>query len=266
MIGVAPLLAAALNLASAAVPVVIAPPPTEANKTPASTQALDPQRIAIAREVMALSAPRPMLLASNVRGWETTIDKSLRADPGIARLEATYPGLIANAIAAAKPLAQEYSEKFVTQALDIRVQTFAEYLTVDEMQELIAFYKTPAGQRFIARLWTNLDATDLISDERILAARDSDAPLSLEDSRRATKNAAANTMKDMTAEDILEVMRFGQRPAAQAAASASREAEQRLLPIVNNPDPEWLKRQKEILERAMITFADQHRIKLPAKR
>ena len=232
---------------------------SSAANAPSGSQSIDPACVAKAREVIALSAPRATLVETNLRGWEAGVIKALRADPAIVNLETAYPNIVDASVAAVRPLGREFAEQFVTQAIEIRVETFAERLTVDEMDQLITFYNSPAGQRFIARLWGNLDPKSLITDKALEAARTGDhMPLTIEDSKRATVETVMKTTKETSAQDVLEIMRFEQLPVAKKAFDASAEAEQRLLPIVNNPDPKWAARMREALEKAIIDFADQH--------
>jgi len=228
---------------------------TTANVT---APAADPVRLARAGELAELTSPKAALVASNIKAWGMALGKSLRADASVTRLEAAFPGIIDAAIAAVRPLGEEYCRTFVDRAVQVRIEVFAEALSADELDELLAFYGSAVGQRFLSRMRSNIDPGSLITDEFIAARRTGDE-VTARDTARVLIDTLDKTAKDTSVDDTLDIMRFGQKPVMGKATQAAAEAEKRILVMANNPDPQFLERQGKALQQAIIDFAERRR-------
>jgi hypothetical protein len=218
--------------------------------------AVDTARMDRAGELTRLSNPFDVMVAANMRGWESAIARSLALDPAAAKLEARYPGIGKTGIEAARPLARRYFEAFVTQANRRTTQTLAERLSDDEIDELLRFYRSPLGRRAVKQAFANFDYAGVGREVADGRARTGKAEITMDQVKRQGDLAHLRAAPEFSAADHLAMMRFAQTPAARKFAAAREASEREILQMVNSPDPDFIAAQTQALRAAMIAFAD----------
>ena len=182
--------------------------------------------------------------------------RTLELDPGVAKLEASYPGLKQAAVAAGRPIAIEYIDQLVDKIRENRADIIARTLSSVEIDQAIAFLGSGPGQRLLKRMMAN---TDLAGVSKRLATNAFEAgsvQVTENDVKQADRKAALKTAGELSVDDQVAIMRFGQTSAAQKLGQAGQEADRQALALVNSPDPKWLSRQSETISRAMLGFVD----------
>jgi hypothetical protein len=245
--------AAALGLAVPAF-AAHAAAPTEA---PAAEAAQPSEALlAKARVLVALTNPPKAMLDVNMRGWEAGIAQGLASNPSVSKLEAQYPGVSAAGIAAARPLAREYSARLVAKTSESKAAVFARRLTDPEMDDAIAFFRSEVGLRLVGRLITNADPGSVAKELVANTIETGKIGISADAVHKIERDATRATMAQTSADDQIALMRFGQKPVSAKLGSAGAEADVITLEVVNHPDPEWLRQQTEAVNNAMLAFID----------
>lgn len=209
-----------------------------------------------AKLLVSLINPEAMMIQKNMEGWEAAFVRTLELTPSVATLEAAYPGASKAALAAARPIASEYSREFVRKMLDDKARLFAERLTLAELETAIAFFESPAGRRFIANLLGNFDMAGTAEKVASKAVRNGDVTVEIKDLAQMQQSAAVKTAREISAEDQIAMMRFSQTEAGKKLARAGEEADRRAMETINNPDPDWVQRQGEAANAAIVAFVD----------
>jgi hypothetical protein len=214
------------------------------------------ENMRLAQQLVGVINPYDLMLQANLQSWEATVAHVLKTSPPVQKLEAQYPGISAAGIAAARPLARTYCEKFVRDAVETKARLFAEGLTKSEMTDAIGFYGSPSGRRLVAGFAANTDFQEMA--RRFTAeARENGRVRVTEEMATALQNKTIlKTAEDISASDQIELMRFSQKPVAGKIAALAAEADRLLFAELNKPDPEWQAKQSAALNDAMLAFVD----------
>jgi len=213
-------------------------------------------RLAKSRELVAILNPRPAMIEKNMQGWEAGLRKSLSMNPGAIKVEAEYPGVLDAAVDAGRPLARTYCERFVDASTEEKTKVFAERLALGEVQEALGFFSSGAGKRFTAALLANADPALLAEQAALDARTKGKTEIGANDLEKVLQPAAGKALEAASAEDLVEFMRFSRNPVAAKIAQAGAESDRLILARANNPDPEFLRQQNDVITAAIVKFVD----------
>ena len=255
--------AALIALASGiSAPGIAAAAPT-AVSSPASTSADQQVRSRMATEIIEFIDPSDLAVATEVRGWEVGTRSVLQRDPGITKLNQEHPGLIDAAIAAGRGNATEYLRKVVANMKSKKAEILARRLSIAELTEVRAFVSSAAGQRFYRRLHAGSDVHAITEDVLDRSETSGTKVITRENANQLLGSTMKKAAAQTSSEDALAIMKFQQTAAAKQFGAASDEAVQAVLEVANNPDPEFLSKQQDLLISAMIAFAEKPSSKKP---
>ncbi len=229
---------------------VAAAPPLQADGAVAEA------RLGRARSLAALATPPSLLLEANVKGWEAAMSRSLELNPAIATLESRYPGIAKAAVEAARPLARIYCQRFVAEVLEHKARLLAERLEIVELDMATAFFASPAGKRVVLRMLGNFDPLAMGAEVADRAASSGTSSISVERVREIERGAANAAMTETSADDHVALLRCQQNPVSAKYAAVALEADNYAIERANHPDPEWLRKQGEIVNAALLAFVD----------
>lgn len=241
------LLAALAGMAAAATPVAAF------GQAPAA--ASSSAHLAEARRLVEMTNPFDRLLEANVAGWETAIRQTMAIEPSFKKMEAEYPGISEAAVEAARPLAREYCAHFVRRAMEKKAEMFAAGLTPPELAEIIRFHETPLGRKVVRQMYDNVNFNAVAKDLATQAVRTGNGKLSAATVTEAERSAAERTAAQITTDEELALLRFGQTPVAAKFTTLRARSEEAILAMVNNPDPAWVAKQQQAVISAMTAFA-----------
>ncbi len=218
--------------------------------------AVQREQVAKAWGLVDLTHPRQTLVDANLQSWEVAVTRTLELDPGVAKLEASYPGVKQAAMATGRPIAAEYIKQLVDKIRETRAEMIARMLSSAEIDQAAAFVGSAPGQRLLKRMIAN---TDIAGESKRLATDAfgaGSARLTEQQVKQADRQAALKTAGELSVDDQVAIMRFGKTSAAQKLGQAWQEADRRTLELVNSPDPKWLSRQSEAMNEAMLRFIE----------
>jgi hypothetical protein len=249
-----------LSMASAASAQTAPPAPPPSPAPPARPSAAETAaRLPKARALVALVNPKDQLLEANMQGWEAAIAQMFVLDPAAKSIEQRYPGAARAAIEAARPLARDYCRRFVNEVIEYKASLIAERLNHAELDTAIAFFASTEGRRFVQRMLSHADPAALGRDVASRAAETGQVSVSPDKVRQMERDAARSTVSEMSAADNVALLRFGQTSAALKIKEVSTEVDRFALDKANHPDPEWMSRQSELVNKTILAFVDAHR-------
>lgn len=236
-----------------------APALGQARIVPAAGAPISEAQRSKATQLATLMNPPARMLEHNMIGWEAAITRTLALDPTIAKLETEYPGTTKAGVEAARPLARGYCEDGVRRSIEAKAAAYARRMSASELDQAIAFFRSPTGQRYLDGLFVNTDVVGLAHDIATERSETGTGRISTEQVATGDRQAVRKTKEALSAGDNLELMRFAQTSASQQLQAASAEADRVILEIVNNPDPKWAEGQNRAVSEAIIAFVDARR-------
>lgn len=211
-------------------------------------------RLAKAYELIEFIYPRDVAIANHVREWETGAIKAIAQSAGGDRLEEKYPGITRAAIDAAKGLAEQYSTRFVDRAIERKTELLAARLDMQDLEAGLDFFGSSAGSHLMREMKRSLDtsgiaaemASSVLETGEVAASSDAVAPL--------LHHVVLDLVGKASAEDRAAILLFAEQPAAARIVDAVLAGEAEVLEMARDPDPEWLRQQREVVRAAMIKF------------
>lgn len=248
-------------LCSAIFAVTLSPPAIAAKQTQSATDgrataANDAGNLPLATALIDLVHPDDLMLKQNLEGWEIGLRASIQANPALARLESSAPGLTEAALSAGRPTATKYLISAIRKMKSQKAQLTASQLSESELKAAYEFYSSGAGSRMLQRFSANADIKAF--SDGVLKRREETGEMEITeaDTRRATVKAEKAAIGDASSDDILAMMKFEQTSAAQKLADVGAQSDKFMLDMMNSPDPEWIRQQNEIVSGAIIRHVE----------
>lgn len=195
-------------------------------------------RLAAARQLVDRIHPTDQMIEMNVRSWEAVVRRNAASDQAMAKLEAEYPGVIEASMKAGRPVAVEFSVNFVRDAKTTKSRILAEQLSVAEMEEIGRFFDTPAGARFLSQFTQKADVDELAAQLSNGSPEEAAADNARDAVEKTMQSTLAGVISETSADDVIEIMKFEAKPVAKKFAAAGKAADELLLKILLNPDPD----------------------------
>ncbi|MEK7343832.1 MAG: DUF2059 domain-containing protein [Pseudomonadota bacterium] len=181
--------------------------PALANEAESSPITIGRQK---AMQLLDVSSPLQDMKNQFVSNFISSFNKSIDTDARFAPLEARKPGLRK----ALKAAVAAETERQATPELSLvrrhLADLFEQVLTIQDMDTAIAFFSSPAGTRIKQRMMAGSQAQIDQMRETGELRRDLNAGL-----EKVVNSAAASGLENMSAEDSLAVVKFGQTPASR---------------------------------------------------
>jgi hypothetical protein len=247
----------AIALAALAVPGAVQAAQSSAPAAPVAADA----RLGTARRILELTNPYDQMVQANMVGWESAARKALSLDAASMKLETAYPGLFDAALAAARPLARKYLGKVVRDMLEYKAQVLAQRLGADELTQVLRFFSSDVGRKAISGLYANIDPAKIGTDIAVRHAETGSGTVTTQETQAIEQAAAGRMMGQVTAEQQIEILRFSGSATGTKFSAAGREADVKLIEMVNHPDPAWMAEQQQTMRAAAVAFVDSRRKK-----
>jgi hypothetical protein len=158
-----------------------------------------------------------------------SLPQSMKSASDFGIYEAEYPGLVDAVVAALKPVMLKAYEDKMPLLWATTAQIYRENFGAAELDQLVAFYKSPVGMRYMATARSNVD-TQTYMDAAVGAQRE------LTDEVTAAKNkseaaAIRKTNQQISAADKLIIFRFENSPLGPKLATTG--------PLIGKAMMEW---------------------------
>ena len=204
-------------------------------------------RLLQARWLVELFHPEPAMVASNMAMWEIQVRRSSEEDRALSKIEREYPGAIDAYIAGARPVAVENATAFVRAAKALKVSVLADRLSGADLARLIDFYRGPVGAKVVRLQQKPGEIARLLRQTRSGDLPPIDATVIERDRESQVKRAVGG----LSADELVQVLKFQSDPVAIRYADAIRAADERLLVLLQHPDETRLAREHQAGTRAL---------------
>lgn len=160
------------------------------------------------------------------------------------------------AIAAGRPVAEQFLAEATRRLAARRNAAIASRLTPAELDAALGFFRSGPGQRLLAGMFANI-RPELMMDEAMSASAAAGQPaITQKMADKVIARALQDTGKTLTAADQIAMMRFGQTEAARKLTAINQEIDKQVIETANNPDPAWIAKQNEVMQAAILAFVD----------
>lgn len=228
-----------------------APGDLQAPSTPVEIP-VSSSRLALATRLIDVILPDQVILQTNMNAWEAGLKAAQLNNPGIAKIEAENPGAIASAIDAGRPVARPYIWSQLIKAKAVKAKITADMLDEAELQEVMDFYSSPTGQRFIHSITAKADPNVMANTLIDRANETGEVTVTDEDGQKVLRGALRETLKTLSAADMVEIMKFEAKPVAKKMAEAGRKSDLEMLEIFNTLDPVFMEAQHKAVTDALL--------------
>jgi hypothetical protein len=200
--------AATAMLLSAATPVLACDgmppvPAAAATQTPATVTAA---------ELAQAYIPRDMLMAQMGQNVQRGFVDAFDADPRMRMMMERDPQLFQRVIAITQAVMQECISQFIEGAQVDAARIFAAQVPVAQMRDIMAFYRTSAGQRLLVSAM-NPQGGELTPE---LGPDGRPLPITMAQFRAHMRRPVRNALSELTPAELETLNSFGASPAGQS--------------------------------------------------
>lgn len=192
-------------------PLVIGVPsvaPMPAPLPPLNALPATPAKLALGREIAELLNGGEVSRIQYDKLFDETMPRSMGENPNLAAVEKQHPGALAYVIAAARPVIEKAMNDRAPLLYDRLAQIYATNLTEAELQEMLVFYRSPAGIWLVRQVARGMDMSAVFNR----AMADPDTKITSGDVVNAQQGAVVSTYPQMPAEHRAALMQLGTRP------------------------------------------------------
>lgn len=196
---------------SAAAPVTVVAAPPSVSPAPilplpkvTPTPASEPLALALATTLSPESVTRRVL----ERAYTVILPGLMRKNTEFVTLEKAYPGITTAVLAAERSVTEPHALAQLPVRRRAMASLFANYLTAEELAELMRFFEGPVGRKAIAAAADGVDLTDIARRN----LNGDETPLQASDIRQAGRNAGAKLVDGLSEEELPQLAAFGLSP------------------------------------------------------
>jgi hypothetical protein len=191
----------------------------------------------LALEMARLGQPTALLVEGVLKGYDHAAAKE-REHPGeeAIALDKQFPGFLGKLQARGREeLAALMAER--APVLHERLaEVYAANLGDAEMRAVIAFFETPTGRKFVRSMAMSPPASNAADDLQLTSAEVADA----------SKSAAAYSLKQMSGDEWVELVKFGASPAGRANRALNAKVEPVVATFMTDMMTDFAKRMQPI--------------------
>jgi hypothetical protein len=203
-----------------------------------------------ALRLAALLNPAEKTLEVAMRAFDTGVDAALKKSPDDAAVFDRNPGLLEAVMDAERPLMRKHLLEVIPGHQRRYAEFYARKFTPEEIDQLIAFYSGPTGQKVIAALYAGVDLgklTDKLDSKGNLALTGKDI--------QDVHAAAVSRVPDLLdADDWKAVFMFSATPVHSKLVGIGPEFNQLVAELENEPDPAFDARIEAVVQQAVKTY------------
>ena len=237
-------------LFASALAFALAAPGQAGAPTPAVAVAIDPARRILGLELAQLLNSDAMSRAQIDHMLSETFPAALAADAAFKELEKDYPGISRATLDAMRPIVTAEVVKGLPTLWNSLGAIYAEEFTEGELNEVLAFFRSPAGGRVIENMAR--EVTFGAELQAMLASEQND--ISETAMRTGLAAGAVKAVRKLSEEDRKAVAAFGWTPAGAKLAATKK----RILPVLtawsNQTSPETDARMEKAMTEVIEKF------------
>jgi len=233
-------LAAALLVCS---PSRAAPEPTTAAAAP------DAERLARGLKLAQIVQPRELAVDQSMRTLDRQAVEGLLADPNIKQMESEHPGVVAAMWKASRPILAEALAGSLPDLWNGLARVYAKHLSSTQIDEMIRFFQSPTGRKFLVEMNRNVDSRPMFRD--MVRQEGQVGEKSYLETVSGAATAAASAMSPA---EMAEIARFADSPIGKALQGVGSDVTKVILEWSNRSDPKIDARVEAAMVEAIQKF------------
>jgi hypothetical protein len=199
-------------------------------------------------------APMDVMLPLEIEQARKMILALPTMDEDAKQLEQEYPGLYAAVWTAVEPEMRRQTEADYPSFWTMLEDLYIRRLTEQEAQAVLAFFKSPTGQKLMRSMYGSLDATPWLAE----MVKSESSTVSAEQMQGAINAAKAKAVQQIGPEDEPNLSALAAKISLEEFRSLGAETQKLTLDWVNKEDPEGEEKIAKIMEAAMERYMDAH--------
>ncbi len=132
---------------------------TDVIKTPSATT----DRMQLALEIVKLTYPAARAKSASLSSYEANFRQSFLADPRNVAVAARNPGLVDAMAAAGRDEMSKITDEIEPKIFDAVAAGFADAMSIDDLRETLAFYRSDAGKALASLDPSTMDSSGMVS-------------------------------------------------------------------------------------------------------
>lgn len=212
-----------------------APAPVSAPVAPKAAAAADEDIVARSTELSLLLNSEALVRAVLNRTLHETLPESLKRNEAFQKLEARWPGITGEYLTLVEPLVVGPALKRMAVFQQQAAAIYREQLTLAEINEMLAFYKSEAGTRLLNTIKGKADLAPLLNEQRSTGGK---TEITQKDIGNVINNMSSQTIGATSFDDRLALMRFSATSAGQKLHNVNIAVQQLSLRLANDVDPD----------------------------
>lgn len=215
----------------------------------AARSAPSPAQVRLAGEIAQIAASGDMMMTAVLSGWDQGMKEEAAT---MTELDSLSPGL-AKAIAERGKAELAAMVKERLPALQNTVAgIYAAEADEHELQSVLTFLRSPTGAQFVRSV--------MLSDAGDSAFVD-DGEISTAELKKANRQASMEALRGMSAEQKVDLIRFGASPGGRAMRAIGEQVQPALAAWLTGLMQDYEKRVEPVIEKIVVEALD----KLPAQ-
>lgn len=198
-------------------------------------------------------APADLMIPMEVEQARKAVLALPTVDEDAKQLEQEYPGLYAAVWVAAEPEMRRSTEAEFPQFWAALEQLYLSRLTEREAQAVLAFFRSPTGQKLLRNMLGSFDVTPLIGD-----MAKSKFKIDEQQMRSITDAAKAKAVQQIGPEDEASLLQLMASIDLEKFRAIGAETQKITLEWVNKEDPEGGEKLTKIMQAAMEEYMAAH--------
>jgi Uncharacterized protein conserved in bacteria (DUF2059) len=235
----------ALLMALAATPQVAAAP-----MPPPASLPTDTVRRSKALELARLLNPESSVIDESGDEYVKATRQLLIARGKLNDLEARYPGVIEAMLRASVATMNAQMHKRVPVLWDRMADIYLDAFSMPELDQLLAFYGSPTGQRIMTSFDRRLKPKAMMND----MVKNDDFSVSVGSLKSDLADTVPGVVRDMTSADKAALMKFMQTSAFRKINATSGRIQQALLSWMQEESPEEADELEGVMSDAMKAY------------
>jgi len=203
---------------------------------PAARAPVSAEARALSREIALLvNPPQTMTDYFRADAYRLQLRAGLAAAPGLAQLEQEHPGILDAVLRRIQPLLADEMAKIVPDMIDRIAAIYAARLTMPELRETLAFYRSPLGRRMIASV--NAQAFKQGVDIGVKSASEG-SEITARQVQSGVATAGMTVFGELTAAERTDILRFSTSPTGRKLNLLTPAVSATVAAWINEPRPE----------------------------
>lgn len=163
-----------------------------------------------------------------------TMPGAMKQDPNLSALEAEFPGIIVEAIAAMEPIMLAAALNRLPALQQDVADIYVKHLTASEMRIMLDFYRSPLGLKFAQSINEGMDFSSMLKGQLESMG---EAPIKSEDLRATMQTGIKGAAAKLTPQERVAIAKFTTSIGVKKLTAVNRDVLEASTRWANMSDP-----------------------------